>query len=56
MLKLKDWMVEHGEYEGYALILSDFDPFRAKQILDNCSYVEIAEAIVAKRLFNKVEK
>jgi len=55
MFSTKDWMTEYGEYEFFALVLSNFDPYRADLILHNCDYVDIAKAVVAKRLYEKVD-
>ena len=56
MNKPRDWMSEHGEYEYYALILSDFNPFVANQIMENCSLSDIAKAVTAKEIYHKKSK
>lgn len=56
MNKASDWMYEHGEYDYYALVLSDFNPFVAKQIMENCSANEIAKAITARNIHHKAKK
>jgi hypothetical protein len=56
MNRASDWMHEFGEYEYYALVLSDFDPFKAKQIMSECSLSDIARAMTAKTLYHKKQK
>jgi len=50
-----DWIHSYGEYEAYALILCDFDPYRANLVIENCSLEEIAKALALKKLYNKAD-
>jgi len=42
-----------GSYEYYAYVLSDFDPIRAQEIIDNCSIEQVTKAMMARYNFNK---
>ncbi len=51
----QDWIAEVGTYEYYSLILSNFNPVVARQILDNPAD-HIARAWVSLQCYNYVPK